>query len=66
MFINVGKQLIEQKLYTMADHQSQIEKELQENDFFTIQIILKNYILKNYIYKNELINEKKIKRIYNE
>ena len=43
MFINVGKQLIEQKLYTMADHQSQIEKELQENDFFTIQIILKNY-----------------------
>ena len=43
MFINVGKQLIEQKLYTMADHQSQIEKELQENDFFTTQIILKNY-----------------------
>ena len=46
MFINVGKQLIEQKLYTMADHQSQIEKELQENDFFTIQIILKNYTKK--------------------
>ena len=43
MFINVGKQLIEQKLYTMADHQSQIEKELQENDFFTTQIIFKNY-----------------------
>ena len=43
MFINFGKQLIEQKLYTMADHQSQIEKELQENDFFTTQIILKNY-----------------------
>ena len=46
MFINVGKQLIEQKLYTMADHQSQIEKELQENDLFTIQIILKNYTKK--------------------
>ena len=58
MFINVGKQLIEQKLYTMADHQSQIEKELQENDFFTIQIILKNYT-KKIRNKNKLINEKK-------
>ena len=46
MFINVGKQLIEQKLYTMADHQSQIQKELQENDFFATQIILKNYTKK--------------------
>ena len=64
MFINVGKQLIEQKLYTMADHQSQIEKELQENDFFIIQIILKNY--KKIKNKIKLINEKKIKRIYNQ
>ena len=31
MFINVGKQLIEQKLYTMADHQSQIEKKKKLN-----------------------------------
>ena len=36
----------EKMLYTMADHKSQIEKELQENDFFTIQISLKNYTKK--------------------
>ena len=41
MFINVGKQLIEQKLYTMADHQSQIEKELQENETNNLEELYK-------------------------
>ena len=61
MFINVGKQLIEQKLYTMADHQSQIEKKLQENESNNLEELYKK--IRN---KNKLINEKKIKRIYNQ
>ena len=34
MFINVGKQLIEQKKYTMAAHQSQLQKLITRERLF--------------------------------